>query len=69
MIGMLIEFGELDMAIEEEHSSEHERIVDIDRLERALVMGDMRRNLDGHGELVAADREVKLHPIRILGVE
>src|SRR5579862_986976 len=61
VIGMLVQLGELDVAVQEEDFAEDFGVVDVDRLEVSLLMGDVLLHRDAHGELVAANRESEMH--------
>ena len=55
MIGVLVQFCELDVVVQEEDLSEGLGVVDIDRLKVGLAMQDVLPNFDIDAQLVAAD--------------
>ena len=59
MVGVLVTCRELDMAVQEQHASELNRLDDFDALEWRLDVADGLLDLDTVGEVAATDRVVE----------
>ncbi len=57
VVGVFIEFGELNVTVEEEHATKFSGLVNVNGLVWRCYGHDMFGYSDGHRDLVAANRE------------